>query len=172
MDVERACADLDPEETLIVIVSKTFTTAETMLNARTVRQWLWDFMGDDKEVVRKHVVAVASISSKDKVQAFGIDTEKYFFRFWDWVGGRYSVCSAVGGIPISLLYGFELFEKFLQVCMYAIVCVLSCCVVRDVSCRVNNLLDCAFFSIDSFILKKHGSLFCLNREHIPLMSIS
>jgi len=114
VDVERACADLDPEETLIVIVSKTFTTAETMLNARTMRQWLWDFMGDDKEVVRKHVVAVSSISSLEKVEAFGIDTENYFFRFWDWVGGRYSVCSAVGGIPISLLYGFELFEKFLQ----------------------------------------------------------
>ena len=115
VDVERACADLDPEETLVVIVSKTFTTAETMLNARTVRQWLWDFMGDDKEVVRKHVVAVSSISSIEKVEAFGIDTEKYFFRFWDWVGGRYSVCSAVGGIPISLLYGFDLFDKFLQV---------------------------------------------------------
>jgi glucose-6-phosphate isomerase len=114
VDVERACADLDPEETLVVIVSKTFTTAETMLNARTVRQWLWDFMGDDKEVVRKHVVAVSSISSKEKVEDFGIDTDNYFFRFWDWVGGRYSVCSAVGGIPISLLYGFDLFEKFLQ----------------------------------------------------------
>jgi len=116
VDVERACADLDPEETLVVIVSKTFTTAETMLNARTTRQWLWDFMGDDKDVVRKHMVAVSSISSIEKVEAFGIDTESYFFRFWDWVGGRYSVCSAVGGIPISLLYGFDLFEKFLQVC--------------------------------------------------------
>jgi len=114
VDVERACADLDPEETLVVIVSKTFTTAETMLNARTTRQWLWDFMGDDKGVVRKHMVAVSSISSIEKVEAFGIDTESYFFRFWDWVGGRYSVCSAVGGIPISLLYGFDLFEKFLQ----------------------------------------------------------
>ena len=116
VDVERACADLDPEETLIVIVSKTFTTAETMLNARTTRQWLWDFMGDNREVVMKHMVAVSSISSIERVEAFGIDTENYFFRFWDWVGGRYSVCSAVGGIPISLLYGFDLFEKFLQVC--------------------------------------------------------
>lgn len=113
VDVERACADLDPEETLIVVVSKTFTTAETMLNARTMRQWLWDFMGDDKEVVRKHVVAVASISSLDKVKAFGVDVDNYFFRFWDWVGGRYSVCSAVGGVPIGLLYGYDLFEKFL-----------------------------------------------------------
>jgi Phosphoglucose isomerase len=115
VDVERTCADLDPEETLIVIVSKTFTTSETMLNARTMRQWLWDFMGNDKEVVMKHVVACASISSIDKVAEFGIDTENYFFRFWDWVGGRYSVCSAAGAVPISLLYGYDLFEKFLQV---------------------------------------------------------
>lgn len=115
VDVERTCADLDPEETLIVIVSKTFTTAETMLNARTMRQWLWDFMGNDKEVVRKHIVACASTSATEKVKDFGIDTDKYFFRFWDWVGGRYSVCSAAGALPISLLYGFPLFEKFLKV---------------------------------------------------------
>lgn len=115
VDVERTCADLDPEETLIIIVSKTFTTAETMLNARTMRQWLWDFMGNDKEVVKKHVVACASISAADKVKDFGIDTENYFFRFWDWVGGRYSVCSAAGAVPISLLYGYNLFEKFLKV---------------------------------------------------------
>ncbi|CAJ1952338.1 unnamed protein product [Cylindrotheca closterium] len=114
VDVERTCADLDPEETLIVIVSKTFTTAETMLNARTMRQWLWDFMGNDKEVVRKHIVACASTSATEKVKDFGIDTDKYFFRFWDWVGGRYSVCSAAGALPISLLYGFNLFEKFLK----------------------------------------------------------
>eukprot|EP00536_Pseudo-nitzschia_multiseries_P009998 jgi/Psemu1/242616/estExt_Genewise1.C_2920029 len=114
IDVERTCADLDPEETLIVVVSKTFTTAETMLNARAMRQWLWDFMGNDKEVVRKHIVACASISSVDKVKEFGIDTENYFFRFWDWVGGRYSVCSAVGAVPISLIYGFNLFEQFLK----------------------------------------------------------
>ena len=115
VDVERTCADLDPEETLIVVVSKTFTTAETMLNARTMRQWLWDFMGNDKEVVRKHMVACASVSATEKVKDFGIDTDKYFFRFWDWVGGRYSVCSAAGAVPITLMYGFDLFEKFLKV---------------------------------------------------------
>lgn len=114
VDVERTCADLDPEETLVVIVSKTFTTAETMLNARTMRQWLWDFMGNDREVVRKHMVACASLSAMDKVEDFGIDTENCFFRFWDFVGGRYSVCSAAGAVPISLLYGFDLFEKFLK----------------------------------------------------------
>eukprot|EP00814_Leptocylindrus_danicus_P006454 CAMPEP_0116004790 /NCGR_PEP_ID=MMETSP0321-20121206/799_1 /TAXON_ID=163516 /ORGANISM="Leptocylindrus danicus var. danicus, Strain B650" /LENGTH=793 /DNA_ID=CAMNT_0003473133 /DNA_START=24 /DNA_END=2405 /DNA_ORIENTATION=+ len=114
VDIERTCADLDPEETLIIVVSKTFTTAETMLNARTMRQWLWDFMGNDKEVVRKHVVACSSISATDKVEEFGINTDDYFFKFWDWVGGRYSVCSAVGAVPISLQYGFDLFEKFLE----------------------------------------------------------
>ncbi|EEC43144.1 isomerase glucose-6-phosphate isomerase [Phaeodactylum tricornutum CCAP 1055/1] len=114
VDVERTCADLDPEETLVVVVSKTFTTAETMLNARTMRQWLWDFMGNDKEVVKKHMVACASVSAIDNVRKFGIDTDRYFFRFWDFVGGRYSVCSAAGAVPISLLYGFDLFEKFLQ----------------------------------------------------------
>eukprot|EP00586_Coscinodiscus_wailesii_P008611 CAMPEP_0172522570 /NCGR_PEP_ID=MMETSP1066-20121228/293200_1 /TAXON_ID=671091 /ORGANISM="Coscinodiscus wailesii, Strain CCMP2513" /LENGTH=561 /DNA_ID=CAMNT_0013305587 /DNA_START=945 /DNA_END=2630 /DNA_ORIENTATION=- len=114
VDVERTCADLDPEETLIVIVSKTFTTAETMLNARTMRQWLWDFMGNDIEVVRRHVVACASISAVEEVRKFGINTEDYFFRFWDWVGGRYSVCSAAGAVPISLLYGFDLYEQFLK----------------------------------------------------------
>ena len=86
-----------------------------MLNARTMRQWLWDFMGNDKDVVRRHMVACASVSATEKVEEFGIDTEKYFFRFWDWVGGRYSVCSAAGAVPISLLYGFDLFEKFLKV---------------------------------------------------------
>ena len=68
VDVERTCSELDPEETLIVVVSKTFTTAETMLNARTMRQWLWDFMGNDEEVVRRHVVACASESSAERVK--------------------------------------------------------------------------------------------------------
>lgn len=114
VDVERTCADLDPEETLIVVVSKTFTTAETMLNARTMRQWLWDFMGNDPEVVKHHMVACASTSATEKVKEFGIDTDNGLFRFWDYIGGRYSVCSAAGAVPISLLYGFELFEKFLK----------------------------------------------------------
>jgi glucose-6-phosphate isomerase len=114
VDVERTCADLDPEETMVVIVSKTFTTAETMLNARTMRQWLWDFMGDDEKVVRKHMVACASVSALENVTEFGIDTARYFFRFWDWVGGRYSVCSAAGAVPISLVYGFDIFEQFLK----------------------------------------------------------
>jgi glucose-6-phosphate isomerase len=114
VDVERTCADLDPEETLIVVVSKTFTTAETMLNARTMRQWLWDFMGNDPAVVKRHMVACASTSAASKVKEFGIDTTTRLFPFWDFIGGRYSVCSAAGAVPISLMYGFNVFEKFLK----------------------------------------------------------
>lgn len=101
IDVKRACADLDPEETLIIIVSKTFTTSETMLNARTMRQWLWDFMGDHADVVRKHFIACASISSLSKVQEFGIDTHNYFFRFWDWVSIRkFMYCFHSAGVSM------------------------------------------------------------------------
>ena len=110
VDVERTCSELNPEETIVVIVSKTFTTAETMLNARTMRQWLWDFMGNDKEVVGRHMVACASSKSEGRVRDFGINTESGFFKFWDWVGGRYSVCSAAGGVPLSLIYGFDTFR--------------------------------------------------------------
>lgn len=114
VDVNRTLADLDPEKTMVIIVSKTFTTAETMLNARTVRQWLWDSMRKDENVVKKHMVACSSVSALNKVKEFGIDADNYFFKFWDWVGGRYSMCSAVGAVPISLHYGNELFEKFLK----------------------------------------------------------
>jgi len=89
VDVERTCSELDPEETLVVIVSKTFSTAETMLNARTMRQWLWDFMGNNRDVVGMHMVACASADASALVSQFGINTESYYFKFWDWVGGRY-----------------------------------------------------------------------------------
>jgi glucose-6-phosphate isomerase len=102
-------AGLDQEETLVVVVSKTFTTAETMLNARTVRAWLTAKLG--KESVSKHMVAVST--NKKLVKQFGIDTNN-MFGFWDWVGGRYSVCSAVGVLPLALQYGFTQCELFLE----------------------------------------------------------
>jgi glucose-6-phosphate isomerase len=108
IDVARNLEGLDPESTLVVVISKTFTTAETMLNARTVRKWIVDKLGD--QAVAKHMVAVST--ALDKVEAFGIDP-KNAFGFWDWVGGRYSVWSAVGAVPLSLQYGFEPFEQFL-----------------------------------------------------------
>jgi len=108
-----ATQGLDPEETMVIVVSKTFTTAETMLNARTVRAWLWEAMGEDPEVVMRHMIACSS--NLEAVSAFGIDKANTF-GFWDWVGGRYSVCSAVGVVPLALQYGFETVESFLKGC--------------------------------------------------------
>mmetsp|Transcript_9973 Transcript_9973/g.13867 ORF Transcript_9973/g.13867 Transcript_9973/m.13867 type:complete len:680 (-) Transcript_9973:413-2452(-) len=110
--VDRALEGLDPEETLVVVISKTFTTAETMLNARTVRQWLRDAMGhDSEETVSKHMVAVST--NHEKCVEFGIAPENIFI-FWDWVGGRYSVTSAVGLLPLSLAYGMDVVRQFLR----------------------------------------------------------
>lgn len=96
----------------MIVVSKSFATAETMLNARSMRQWLWDAMGTGPEVAAKHMAACASASAAPLVQAFGIPHAR-LFEFWDWVGGRYSVCASPGALPISLKFGFGVFEKFL-----------------------------------------------------------
>lgn len=109
IDVARNITGLIPETTLVVVVSKTFTTAETMLNARTLREWISSSLGP--EAVAKHMVAVST--NLTLVEKFGIDPENAF-AFWDWVGGRYSVCSAVGVLPLSLQYGFPVVEKFLK----------------------------------------------------------
>ncbi|OVA18694.1 Phosphoglucose isomerase (PGI) [Macleaya cordata] len=109
IDVARSITGLNPETTLVVVVSKTFTTAETMLNARTLREWISAALGS--EAVAKHMVAVST--NLTLVEKFGIDPNNAF-AFWDWVGGRYSVCSAVGMLPLSLQYGFSVVEKFLK----------------------------------------------------------
>merc|ERR1719487_913360 len=108
IDVKRALTGLNAEETLVVIVSKTFTTAETMLNARTVKEWLIKELGTP-DCVPKHVVACST--ALDKTTAFGIDP-KNVFGFWDWVGGRFCCWSAVGVMPLALQYGFDIVEKF------------------------------------------------------------
>ena len=92
-DVLEALRDLDPEETLVIVSSKTFTTVETMTNARSARAWLLDGLGGDEGAIAKHVVAVST--NLDAVSAFGIDPANAF-GFWDWVGGRYSMDSAIG----------------------------------------------------------------------------
>ncbi|KAG8503108.1 hypothetical protein CXB51_000887 [Gossypium anomalum] len=109
IDVAKNIAGLNPETTLVVVVSKTFTTAETMLNARTLREWISSALGPS--AVAKHMVAVST--NLTLVEKFGIDPNNAF-AFWDWVGGRYSVCSAVGVLPLSLQYGFSIVEKFLK----------------------------------------------------------
>ena len=99
---------VDPETTLFVIASKTFTTQETITNARTARAWVLAHAGDTAAVA-KHFVAVSTNAAE--VSAFGIDPAN-MFEFWDWVGGRYSLWSAIG-LPIVLTIGMENFEELL-----------------------------------------------------------
>ncbi len=99
---------LDPATTLFVIASKTFTTLETLTNATAARRWLTDALGDD--AVAKHFVAVST--NKQLVEAFGIDSAN-MFGFWDWVGGRYSVDSAIG-LSLMAVIGREAFADFLS----------------------------------------------------------
>ncbi len=92
-DFAEAVQDLDPAETLFIVSSKTFTTLETMTNANTARAWALQGLGGDSKAVAKHFAAVSTNAAK--VSEFGIDTEN-MFGFWDWVGGRYSMDSAIG----------------------------------------------------------------------------
>jgi glucose-6-phosphate isomerase len=108
IDIHESLLDLDPEETLFVVCSKTFTTLETLTNARTARQWLLDSLKDDDAVAR-HFVAVST--NAEKVAEFGIDTAN-MFEFWDWVGGRYSYDSAIG-LSLMIAIGPERFREML-----------------------------------------------------------
>ncbi|MDF1586130.1 glucose-6-phosphate isomerase [Marinimicrococcus flavescens] len=109
-DLVRTLAGLDAERTLFVVASKTFTTQETMTNAASARAWLVERMGGQEAAVARHFVAVST--NEEKVRAFGIDP-KNMFGFWDWVGGRYSLWSAIG-LPIALHLGFARFEELLD----------------------------------------------------------
>lgn len=99
----------DPETTLFMIASKTFTTQETMTNARTARSWFLEAAGNEKEVAR-HFIAIST--NAEGVKAFGI-AEENMFGFWDWVGGRYSLTSAIG-LPIACTIGFDHFRQLLE----------------------------------------------------------
>ncbi len=109
-DFAEAVRDLDPAETLFIVASKTFTTQETMTNANTARDWLLAAFGGDTKSIAKHCVAVSTNSAK--VSEFGIDTAN-MFGFWDWVGGRYSMDSAIG-LSTMLAIGPEQFRAMLQ----------------------------------------------------------
>ncbi|WP_417510855.1 glucose-6-phosphate isomerase [Microbacterium sp.] len=118
-DMAQKTADLDPETTLFIVASKTFTTLETLTNARLARDWLWSGLtesgaiaGDDAsrtDAVAHHFVAVST--ALDKVAEFGIDTDNAF-GFWDWVGGRYSVDSAIG-LSLAITLGPDAFRDLL-----------------------------------------------------------
>jgi len=107
-DVYEATRDFDPQETMFIVSSKTFTTLETLTNARTARDWLLSKLGTPKAIA-KHFVAVST--NAEKVAEFGIDTEN-MFEFWDWVGGRYSVDSAIG-LSLMVAIGPESFRDML-----------------------------------------------------------
>jgi glucose-6-phosphate isomerase len=107
-DFLEATRDLEPAETLFVVASKTFTTLETLTNARTARAWLLRALGDERAVAR-HFVAVST--NAPEVRQFGIDTEN-MFPFWDWVGGRYSLWSAIG-LSLMLAIGPVAFRAML-----------------------------------------------------------
>jgi len=118
-DLAQKTADLDPETTLFIVASKTFTTLETLTNARLARDWLWAKLGEQgvdvasdeakTDAVAHHFIAVST--ALDKVAAFGIDPQNAF-GFWDWVGGRYSVDSAIG-TSLAIALGPEVFTELL-----------------------------------------------------------
>ena len=108
-DFAEAVQDLEPSETLFIISSKTFTTLETMTNAHTARDWSMKGLGGDEKSVAKHFVAVSTNASE--VAKFGIDTAN-MFEFWDWVGGRYSMDSAIG-LSTMVAIGPENFRAML-----------------------------------------------------------
>ncbi len=109
-DLAEATRDLDPAETLFIVSSKTFTTLETMTNAESARKWLLSGLGGDAKAVAKHFVAVST--NAKKVAEFGIDTAN-MFGFWDWVGGRYSMDSAIG-LSTMIAVGPENFRAMLD----------------------------------------------------------
>ncbi len=110
IDFVEATRDLDPAETLFIVASKTFTTLETMTNAASAREWTLRGLGGDRKAVARHFVAVSTNAAE--VTAFGIDPAN-MFGFWDWVGGRYSMDSAIG-LSTMLAIGPENFRALLQ----------------------------------------------------------
>jgi glucose-6-phosphate isomerase len=109
-DFAEAVRDLDPDVTLFIVSSKTFTTLETLTNARVARQWLVEGLGRDEAAVAKHFVAVSTNAAE--VRKFGIDDQN-MFGFWDWVGGRYSLDSAIG-LSLMVAIGPDRFGEFLS----------------------------------------------------------
>ena len=108
-DIITTLKRLNPETTLFLIASKVFTTKETMTNAHTARKWLLN-SAFDKSAIKKHFVAIST--NKENVEAFGIDSAN-MFEFWDWVGGRYSLWSAIG-LSIAISIGMDNFEELLM----------------------------------------------------------
>lgn len=107
--ISEVLAEVNPETTLFIIASKTFTTQETMLNAHTARQWFLNQTDNNEAAIARHFVAVST--NREKVIEFGINPDD-MFEFWDWVGGRYSLWSAIG-LSIAIMIGMDNFKKLL-----------------------------------------------------------
>jgi glucose-6-phosphate isomerase len=119
IDFTRAVEGLNAEETLFVVNSKTFTTAETILNAKSCKDWVlkhYEQLGFKKEdhnkIVNAHFCACST--NLDETSKFGIQDKERVFAFWDWVGGRFSVSSCIGVLSLSLHFGFEFIQEFLK----------------------------------------------------------
>ena len=119
MDFHRAVEGIDYERTMVIVISKTFTTAETMMNAKLMQNWLLTQYSTHNpsipipEIISKHFIACST--AVEKATAFGIGVEN-IFPFWNWVGGRFSVTSCVGILPLSLYFGYPLVQQFLAGC--------------------------------------------------------
>lgn len=109
-DVKEMLQKIDPETTLFIIASKSFTTQETLTNAYTIREWFLGHKGFPESAIKDHFIALST--NTEGVRSFGIDPA-HMFRFWDWVGGRFSLWSAIG-LPIACMIGFERFEELLE----------------------------------------------------------
>ncbi|EAN31082.1 Glucose-6-phosphate isomerase cytosolic B [Theileria parva strain Muguga] len=105
-------SELDPNRSLVIITSKTFTTMETIKNSYSVRQWLLDNIAN-KDLLNKHLYAITT--NVELACKFGLHSTN-IFPFWDWVGGRFSVCSSVGLLPLSIVFGYEIVDLFLSGC--------------------------------------------------------
>jgi len=111
-DFREKTQDINPKETMVIVISKTFTTAETMQNANSVVEWMESKINKSRqEILSRHFIAVSS--DLKNVASFGIE-ESHTFALWDWVGGRFSASSAVGALPLSLYLGFDNFHKILE----------------------------------------------------------
>jgi glucose-6-phosphate isomerase len=180
LDQKRALEGLDLEETLIIIVSKTFTTAETSLNARNCKNIVLDYyknkgvkLNDEetKKIVAHHFCAVST--ALDLTEKFGIDKNNVF-GFWDWVGGRYSVWSAVGALPLSLYFSYDVFEEVLKGARKIDEEVINCKDLRKCMPVMFGLVgwyDVQILDLDTRVILPYSQALCKFANHIQQLDM-
>ena len=180
LDQKRALEGLDLEETLIIIVSKTFTTAETSLNARNCKNIVLDYYknkgvklndAETKKIVAHHFCAVST--ALDLTEKFGIDKNNVF-GFWDWVGGRYSVWSAVGALPLSLYFSYDVFEEVLKGARKIDEEVINCKDLRKCMPVMFGLVgwyDVQILDLDTRVILPYSQALCKFANHIQQLDM-